>query len=953
MSEDHDHPTPGEAPATLKIGSLLGRYCVLDRIGRGGMGEVFLAHDERLDRDVVLKVLRPTAMQQLQWRQRFQREALALSRLNHPSIATIFDFDHDDEIDFLVMEYVEGETLTAHIKRGPMSEKEVLRVASQVCVALAEAHAHGILHRDLSPGNVMITNRGVVKVLDFGLAKMIGEEPSASAATETLWATKQVAGTVPYIAPERLRGQAADERSDIYALGALLYEMATRQRVFEGDTPAELIAATLDREPLPPQQIDSEINLELARCILKALDKEPERRYQSAREMAVDVDRARSPFIEFGAARHIPRRLMGYAIVLLALLSVYFYWEGNRASFPEAVEMTALVTGPDWESSCHISPDGKWLSYQTSVDGVSEISQRALNGADTRRITTVPGVIADHDWSPDGERIAFVRQTPAGQLLQIIPAFGGPVRESIPIPPRLQSIASISWTRTGVYLDGSRDGLWRVDLDTGETHQIMEGNSEEGRRLGFEVCKGGDRVVYTVRERSRFAIWTTDLDDGKARRLTRHDRSDLRPRWLGPHSNFVVHTSNRTGQSDLWMTDLKGRSTRLTFGGGIEHATSGSRDGSLLSYLQETHRSDLFLLDPAATLKQPVRLTGDTLEDLWPSASNIGNRIAFHRRARAIDEFDPAYQSQILCGRLGSEGLEDLRTVAPRGGMATLSPDGKWLAYALPDRRRQLALEIVHLESGHSETVDHGLPTPLFGVTPFRPLWSDLHWSALTGSLFYVTRDSRRQMIRNISPHLDVGPVDIVAEEEGWLRQPLTSLDGASLAYVLEVEDHNETSTATFRLRTQLHLWSFAETQNRVLYEEVGDEFSMLLLVGQRPDGHWLLLRRTTAATLETPPALVQIDSSGVSETLMEFPGGVGPCVLDSARDTLYLAWNTPGSGVQNLYSVNLVARTRTQLTANENRNQLLSHPELLADGRVLYTQHEGSSDIWLIRFEP
>lgn len=269
------------------IGQTLSHYRILGQIGAGGMGVVYRAHDERLDRDVAIKVLPPGTLADESARKRLRKEALALAKLNHPNIATIHDFDTQDGNDFLVMEHVSGVTLAEKLASGALPEREVVSIGTQIAQTLEDAHEQGIVHRDLKPGNVMVTARGRVKLLDFGLAKVL--RPSDTAATESMPELGGPGGTLPYMAPEQFRGSMPDARSDIYALGVVLYEMATGQRPFTGTVATALIADILGTAPSPPGRFQPRLSPKLEQVILKCLEKEPEARYQSAKELAVDL----------------------------------------------------------------------------------------------------------------------------------------------------------------------------------------------------------------------------------------------------------------------------------------------------------------------------------------------------------------------------------------------------------------------------------------------------------------------------------------------------------------------------------------------------------------------------------------------------------------------------------------------------------------------------------------
>jgi len=275
-------------PAT---GQVLRHYRILEQVGAGGMGVVYRAHDERLDRDVALKVLPAGMISDESSRKRFRNEALALAKLNHPNIATIHDFDNEGGLDFLVMEFVAGVSLAVKLKKSPMPEKELLDLSEQITRTLEDAHERGILHRDLKPSNIMVTPKGQVKLLDFGLAKLL---PTGETQTEDTLSQTQAVGTLPYMAPEQLRGAYPDFRADIYAAGAVMYEMATGRRPFEERVSAALASDILNRPPVPPGRSNPALSPKLEEIILKCLEKDPENRFQSAKELAVDLRRLRN-----------------------------------------------------------------------------------------------------------------------------------------------------------------------------------------------------------------------------------------------------------------------------------------------------------------------------------------------------------------------------------------------------------------------------------------------------------------------------------------------------------------------------------------------------------------------------------------------------------------------------------------------------------------------------------
>ncbi len=271
------------------IGQTLGHYRILEKVGAGGMGVVYRARDEQLERDVAVKVLPSGILSGHNARRQFRKEALALAKLNHPNIATVYDFGTQDGLDFLVMEYVPGKSLADRLVGGTLPEKEVIALGMQIASALEEAHDRGILHRDLKPANIAITAKGSAKVLDFGLAKLL--HPVEEETAEVFTGPQAAAGTLPYMSPEQLKGEPVDSRADIYAIGAVLYEMATIRRAFREESTSQLIGAILHQPPVSPRAFNPRLSPELEAIILKCLDKDPGRRYQSAKELLVDLRR--------------------------------------------------------------------------------------------------------------------------------------------------------------------------------------------------------------------------------------------------------------------------------------------------------------------------------------------------------------------------------------------------------------------------------------------------------------------------------------------------------------------------------------------------------------------------------------------------------------------------------------------------------------------------------------
>jgi len=331
----------------MKIGQTVGHYRIVAKLGEGGMGVVYRAHDQHLERDVALKVLPPGSLGDAAARRRFRREALALSRLNHPNIGTIHDFDSRDEIDFLVMEHVAGPTLDRRLENGPIPEHEILAIGRQIAGALEEAHERGVIHRDLKPANVALTERGHVKLLDFGLAQLLRrEETVGERSTRVTEDPGGLAGTLPYMAPEQLRGESVDARTDLYALGVLLYEMATGHLPFRATLAPMLTDAILHAQPSAATDENRALSGPLGSIIHRLLDKDPSARFQSARELRLALESIgnaeRAPAVQSTTGWTL---VVVLAVVLVALVGiVYTTRHDDRRADP--TEDAAVATSP-------------------------------------------------------------------------------------------------------------------------------------------------------------------------------------------------------------------------------------------------------------------------------------------------------------------------------------------------------------------------------------------------------------------------------------------------------------------------------------------------------------------------------------------------------------------------------------------------------------------------------
>ena len=562
----------------LPPGTKLGPYEIVAPLGAGGMGEVFRARDTRLDRTVAIKILTQGIADAPEVRQRFEREARAVSSLNHPHICALYDVGHQDGIEYLVMEYIEGETLAARIAKGPLPTADLLRYASQIADALDKAHRQGIVHRDLKPGNVMLTKSGA-KLLDFGLAKsgeilQGGDISSSPTVSQPLTTRGTIVGTMQYMSPEQLEGKDADVRSDIFSFGAMLYEMATGKKAFEASSHASLIAAILKEDPRPLRELQPMTPPLLERIVKSCLAKDPDDRPQSAHDLKMEFDWIREssgisevPKVatESPTARSKAPAIM-LAVGLLALavaIAVAFLYRSQNApaerlefSIPLQEEMSHLA----------LSPDGRMLAFVTP-DQASGANMLGVQRIGSPGVTIVPGTqgASYPFWSPDDTYVGFFAD---GKLKKVAPSGGAPQ-----VLATATSGRGGSWSRRGVivYSPQASGWLWKVNADGSNavplTDKIFDARQIVSHRWPVFLPDGEHFFYIAVSftnnlENSARGIYVGSLA-GEAKRLISEDQSN--PGYANGYLFYLDEKKSlRSTRFDLSKGTVSGESQVVT-----------------------------------------------------------------------------------------------------------------------------------------------------------------------------------------------------------------------------------------------------------------------------------------------------------------------------------------------------------------------------------------------------
>ncbi|HTM58419.1 MAG TPA: protein kinase [Candidatus Udaeobacter sp.] len=681
----------------MNPGTRLGPYEVLAPLGAGGMGEVYRARDTRLGRDVAIKVLPVSVSQNSEVRARFEREARAVSQLNHPHICVLYDVGREGDVDYLVMEHIEGETLAARIERGPLPTPDLLRIGIEIADALDKAHRAGFVHRDLKPANVMLTKSGA-KLLDFGLARVTGLSASntdlstSPTVTRALTTEGSIVGTFQYMAPEVLEGREADARSDLWALGAILYEMATAHRAFEGKSQASLIGAIMNTEPAAVTQVAPLAPPALERVIRACLAKDPDQRIQTAHDVKLQLQWIAEGGSLAGvpapvAARRRGRERVAWMIAgagLLASLAFGFLAWRNATRAPHVMRFelgipTALTPG----GPVRVSPNGLAVAFNaTDSSGVQQLWLRAFDDAECRPLPGTQGAGRPF-WSPDSRYVAFFADN---KLKKILVSGGRP--ETICEAP------------------GGSDGSWGGDVilfDGDGAHPTVRMVSSSGGEA--RIAAGPDSARHELASN-----WPEMLPDGKhflfIAQNAQSDLSEVRLGDVGSKKSVPV---------------LKGESR-------VEFAPPGyllfEREGALMAQRLDVGSGKLG--GEAHTVTDRIGV-------------NRGNGMPYFSASRnGVLTYSEAGSSmrQLQWMDRGGKVLEAVGTPASNTDLA-LSPDGRMLAVEINDASGQAVdLWVRDLTRGISSRFTTDPANDLW------PVWSEdskrLYWTSNRSGLFQV-----------------------------------------------------------------------------------------------------------------------------------------------------------------------------------------------------------------------
>lgn len=749
-------PSPEEGVPSLSqagleefVGQTVSHYRIMEKLGAGGMGVVYKAEDLNLGRKVALKFLPEELLQNRRALERFQGEARTASVLNHPNICTIHEVGEHAGQPFIAMELLEGETLDRRIGGKPLKTKELLEWAIEIADALQAAHSEGIIHRDIKPANIMITRRRQAKVLDFGLAKLIGE-PGASAGTPqqtcaaaedpvTLQTNTSLAiGTSAYMSPEQARGEALDERTDVFSFGTVLYEMVTGQRAFQGDARMSILAAVLNQEPKPPSEIARALPHDLEKIISRCLQKDPSRRFQQMLELKGALEDLKKESASgrlglkdgtdsSGKPRGFPRlRWVMLAVAGVSLAVVGWFWLGRSTmqQSGDSLISVPLTSYRGQERQACFSPDGNQVAF--SWDGEKQdnfdIYVKLIATGAQRQLTTAPEADSNPAWSPDGSLIAFIREVPGvkAAVYQVSP-LGGDERKVADISPftwpggaaRLYG-KGLTWTPDGESLivsDRNSDSeplcLFLLSVESGEKRRLTPAYqwgidsqpafAPDGRTLAFirESSAAGALDIYRLR------LSESLQPIGEPKQLTFDSQVTLGPVWTADGQEIVFSSGTSLLNSHLFRIAASGPGKRprlAAVGEGGSEAAISHRTHRLV-YTRELHDKNIWRVEvsgPDGKINAPTQLIASTRADESAQFSPDGKKIAYSSNRTGSFEI-------WTCDNDGSNEKR-LTFLAGYCTYPQWSPDGESIAFSF--RKTRWEVYVISVNGGKPKRLE-------------------------------------------------------------------------------------------------------------------------------------------------------------------------------------------------------------------------------------------------------
>ncbi|CAN5285613.1 hypothetical protein BH10ACI1_BH10ACI1_12750 [soil metagenome] len=810
-----------------------GHYRIISAIGKGGMGEVYLAQDTKLDRKVAIKFLSEKFSQDADKLNRFIQEAKAASALNHPNILTVFEIGEFENTRFIVTEHIDGKTLSDILERDRPKLQKVLNYAIQITTALAAAHEAGIIHRDIKPNNVMIRRDGIVKLLDFGLAKLTFQnnisdlDPEAATLARVMTVPGMLIGTPNYMSPEQARGRAVDIRTDIFSFGILFFEMLTGKRPFDGESYADIMGSILKDEPPPLAQYIEDVPPALEQIVTKTLRKDSDQRYQNIKDLVIDLKDLKdnlkfeaklihsssmsksdlmhstdsvqvNPTVQINPLSAIFGRLSVWHLIVMFLLPLLtfggIYWLVKGRTEEPGVAESGLYKTTDivsWNSAAGelfssgaFSPDGRTVAYSSTQSGTKNIWIKQTSSGEAIQITKDSFNNQNPVWSPEGNEIAYFSDRGNGDGahgnvtgIWRIPTFGG-------TPVSVAAIADGSsqirfWSKTGKIYYESNKNLYAVVIESGNITQITNFQSNEVQIKLICISSDEKQIAYVQSAGNSSKVMISSTSGGDPKEIVQIPNEIGGLVWH-PDNRRVLYSAYIDRTFQVFSVGIDSlMSKQITFSERNSIVVDVSKDGTAALFGSAKEELNLWKVN-AETLEENSVATSIESE-LWASVSPSNDKIAY-QSVKNLSQGNNLFSGSILI-KLSKSDNQPL-IIAENGFLPEWSPDGNRLAFLRNDGENMQIWSVNATGGKEEKLTEGGVPPVGHSILPYNRIQTtEYNWSPDGKSIAYISNRNGFTNIWNVSSDRS-SDLQLTDNKENLLLYcPIWSMDGSKIAF--------------------------------------------------------------------------------------------------------------------------------------------------------------------------
>ncbi len=965
---------------SLQTGSLILHYRIVSKIGAGGMGEVYLAEDTELERRVGLKILRAEIAGDEDRLRRFVLEAKAASALNHPNILTVFEIGSFEGSRYIATEFIKGETLRERMRGEPFTLRETLEIVLQIAAALGAAHDASIIHRDIKPENIMIRDDGLVKVLDFGLAKL-SEPPTPAGgpdlsedATKVQFSTQPgiIMGTVAYMSPEQARGQRIDARSDIFSLGIVMFELFTGKRPFEGETHLDLISSILKDETPLLRHIAPGLPRQLERIVDKTLRKDRDHRYQHVKDLHIDLedlgdelkfeaklnqtveptvalaahvtnaDDFRSAFTTSVAAtrRFTLLHAFLFTIITAALLgSVLFYFSFYNRS-PAIADSLKVTDVASWSSApgelvakASFSPDGKMIAFASTKSGTKNIWVTQTASTEAIQVTNDNYSNTNPIWSPKGDEIAYFsqkanladRQSNSTGVWRV-PALGGTPKSVGAISDGSSQLRR--WTASGKIYFQSGNDLHVLDMASG-TSRPATSFGEKGLKVKWASISADEKsIAYTTQNEAAWTLFVGDASGVNPTKVAEGPGEVEDVAWV-PEKKRIFYSAIVNGVFQVFVTDIgSGRSVRITSSETDSVVIDAAPDGRSVIFSSAREESNLWRINTANSQETP--LARDLNSKLWPAVSPDNAKMAF-QSIKNLSAGNHLMESSIVVKPVKTRDEGERPTLlAENGYLPTWSPDGTMLAFMRRSLEGVVALLAANPNGGGERLLTSGgIPVIGYSVSPYNHVQTKAFaWSPDSSKIAYISERGGASNIWAVSTR-DAADASLTNNTNPELRFscPIWSPDGRMVAFSTQRTGDDGKQLKGLKIHDVQSLKT----------AEVLEKTSLIRLIGWTADGSGLIFAEADrSGALPSETVLNRVAVAGGAETVIARLKNVYYYNIFLSEDRKNIAYAARNQDKDDIWIIPSTGGEGRKLTGNNDSDVYFSRLAWLPDGSAI-----------------